>query len=67
MKFDFVKLVSAVSAALQAAEAVSDIADTIADTLEGDDQAELKTALAELRAENDAARARRSAKLRAAS
>lgn len=67
MTFDFVKLVSAVSAALKAAEAVSDIADAIADTMDGDDQRDLKAALAEIRAENDAARARRAEKLRAAS
>lgn len=66
MSFDFVKLVSAVSAALKAYETVSDIAEAIADTLADEGHPELKSALADLRAENDRARAARHAKLQEA-
>lgn len=56
-------LFNAVKTALEAYEAVTDAVTVIAGSLSDDDQAELQRRVAELRAQNDAARARRHAAL----
>lgn len=64
--FELDKLVHWVRAAFDAYSAMSDLAERVADDLAEQGQPELKQALAELRKENDAAWARRHAKLQAA-
>ena len=59
-------VLNALRALYAAVEAAEDLAHDVAATLSGDDQADLKAKLAEMRAENDASRARRHEKLTAA-
>lgn len=59
-------ILTALRSLYAAVEAAEELAHDIAATLSGDDQAELKAKLAEMRAENDASRARRHEKLVAA-
>lgn len=64
MSLSIEEIVRTVGAALEAYEAVSEWADTIAETLGTPaEQADLKHRLAKLREANDQARARRKAKL----
>lgn len=63
MKFDIEAVLNGVKVAFDAYTAIEDAAGSIADLLHDQGQGELKQRLAALRADNDAARTRRKAKL----
>ena len=63
---DVRSILASVEAAYAVYEKISEMAHDLAPLLKSDDQALLKAKLAELMAQNDAARARRHAKLQAA-
>ena len=63
---NILSIVQAMHAVMTAFEAVQDVADDIAELLDAQGQPALKEKLAELRAENDAARLRRHEKLKEA-